>query len=51
MGDDLESVGKVRHDSTHLLVPATYEAESGGLLEPRVRQSWQDSDTPFHFTF
>lgn len=51
MGDDIESMGKVRYHGTHLLVPAIYEAESGGLLEPRVRHSCQDSDTPFHFTF
>lgn len=34
MGDDLESMGKVRHDGTHLLVPATYEAESVELMSP-----------------
>lgn len=46
MGDDLESMGKL-----DMMAHITYEAESGGLLEPIVRQSWQDRDTPFRFTF
>lgn len=51
MGDDLESMGKVKHDGTHLLVPVTYEAESGGLLESMVRQSWQDKRYTISFYF